>query len=148
MAVRVQVSGYPRVLDPTGAGSFLHPRVEPAPDPHITRFRCGFCFSPTGAPETRKEFEKTLKPKKTQKEPKQNLKTLKPEEKPDRNPKTPERNTFIKPDGHLNLTRNPMGSGASFQPWVRVWVSNSTRLHFFMGRVFSQPDPNLTHCRP
>jgi hypothetical protein len=55
-------SGYPRVLDPmgVGSGSFLHPRVEPTPDPHITGFRCRFHFSPAGAPETRK---KTQNPK-------------------------------------------------------------------------------------
>jgi hypothetical protein len=60
-------SGYPWVLDPTGAGlgSFLHPRVEPAPDPHKTGLGCGFHFSPAGAPETRNPLEKTPKTKKT-----------------------------------------------------------------------------------
>jgi hypothetical protein len=53
MTVPVWILGHPRVLDPTGvgSGSFLHPRVEPAPDPHRIGFGCGFQFSPTGAPK-------------------------------------------------------------------------------------------------
>jgi hypothetical protein len=35
----------------------------------------------------------------------------------------------------LNLTPEP-GSGAKFHPRVPVWVSNSTRLYFFTGRVW------------
>jgi hypothetical protein len=55
MTVWVQVLGYPQVLNPMGVGSssFLHPWVEPESEPgsHRTRFRCGFRFSPAGAPE-------------------------------------------------------------------------------------------------
>jgi hypothetical protein len=48
----------------------------------------------------------------------------------------------LEPDGHLNPTRNLMGSGASFHLQMRVHVSNSHQLYFFMGQVFDQPDPN------
>jgi hypothetical protein len=48
--------------------------------------------------------------------------------------------THLEPDGHLNLTRNLMGSGASFN--LQVQVSNSHQLHFFVGQVFDQPDSN------
>jgi hypothetical protein len=77
MAVQVWVLGHLLVLDPTGvgSGSFLNPRVESTHDPHRTGFRCGFCFSPTGAPKT----QKTSKKHETQKNPKRNLKN------PDRN---------------------------------------------------------------
>jgi hypothetical protein len=43
MAIRVLVSGHPRVFDPPGVGAVLHPRVKSTPDPHQTRFR--FCFT-------------------------------------------------------------------------------------------------------
>jgi hypothetical protein len=106
MTVWVWILDHPWVLDPTdtGSGSFLHLWVEPAPDPHITRFECRFHFSPTDALETRKTLEKH----ETRKNPKPE-KT--PRRKKTRNKKTPietrkssERNTFIKPDGHLNST--------------------------------------------
>jgi hypothetical protein len=59
-------------------------------------------------PEKNSKSERNPKPQKTQ-----NLK--KPEKKPKKNP---ERNSFTKPDGYLNPTQNPMGSGAKFHPWV------------------------------
>jgi hypothetical protein len=54
MAVRVHVLGHPWVLDPMSAGSssFLHPWIEPAPNPHRIGF--GIYFSPVGVSETRK----------------------------------------------------------------------------------------------
>jgi hypothetical protein len=53
MAIRVRVSGHPRVLHSTGADSvaFFHLRVEPEPDLHRIRFGCGFYFSPAGSPD-------------------------------------------------------------------------------------------------
>jgi hypothetical protein len=127
MAVRVRALGHLRVLYPTGAGSgsFLHPRVEPRPDPHITGFRCGFRFSAAGAP-------------KTQKTPERNLKTPRKEHETRKNPietrKPPERNTFRKPDEHPNPTQNPtgLGWGVKFNPttfflWVGFSV-NPTRI--------------------
>jgi hypothetical protein len=61
MTIWVRVLGNPWVLHPTGAGSgvFLHPWPEPESDPRRIGFRCGFHFSPVGAPETRKKAEKT-----------------------------------------------------------------------------------------
>jgi hypothetical protein len=64
--VWIQVSVHPQVLDPMGAGSgsFFHPRVEPAPDPHRTGFMCRSHFSPVGAPETRTPLPPPKKPPK------------------------------------------------------------------------------------
>jgi hypothetical protein len=48
---------------------FLHPQIEPAPDPHRTGFERGFHFLLTGVPENqkkpRKELEQNLKKPKT-----------------------------------------------------------------------------------
>jgi hypothetical protein len=157
--IRVFVTRGVTVLDPTGASSglFLHPWVEPTPDPYRTGFRCGFRFPPASAPEIQKKPKTQKNPKGTRKKP-ESQKTLKRNpnkiQNQRKNPmetwKTPERNTFTKSDGHPNPTRNPMGSGsgARFHSWVRVRVSNSTWLHFFAGQVFGQPNPNLTHCHP
>jgi hypothetical protein len=124
--VQVGMAVRDRALNPTGAGSgaFLHLWSEP--DPHRTRFGCGFHFSPVGAPETRKKL-------KTQKKP----------EKPERNPKTPERNSFTKSDGHSNPTQNPTGSGAKFHPWVRVRCQIQPD-YIFHGSDFrsTRPEPN------
>jgi hypothetical protein len=77
------------------SSSYLHPRVEPAPNPHITGFRCGFHFSPVGAPETPKKSKKTSKSEKilkvTEKTLKVTEKTLKVTEKPETR-KDPDRN--------------------------------------------------------
>jgi hypothetical protein len=86
-------------------------------------------FFTRGCTQNSKEIRKTQNPKETQKTP-------------ERNPKTPERNPFTKPDGHSNPTRNPTGSSAKFHQRIRVRVSNSTRLHFFTGRIFDKPDLN------
>jgi hypothetical protein len=67
-------------------------------------------------------------------------------------PKKLERNLFTKFNGHPNLTQNPTGSGscAKFHPRVQIQVSNSTRLHFFAGRIFNRPDllPSLSARLP
>jgi hypothetical protein len=131
MTVWVWILDHPWVLDPTdtGSGSFLHLWVEPAPDPHITRFECRFHFSPTDALETRKTPEKheTRKKSKTQKN---SWKEKNPKQKnPDRNSKklrkkhiyktrrAPELNP--KPDGFgFECQISPVGtcSGAKFNP--------------------------------
>jgi hypothetical protein len=119
MAVRVRVLGNPRVL---------HPRVRVQvhfytrdPNPKPTRAEpslgAGFVFHPpTGAPETRKK------------------------------PKKPERNQFIKPDGHPNLTQNPMGRVPNFTRGFGCQIQPG--YIFFADRVFSQPDPNPIRCHP
>jgi hypothetical protein len=52
-----------------GSDLFLHPQIEPAPDPHRTGFERGFHFLLTGVPENqkkpRKELEQNLKKPKT-----------------------------------------------------------------------------------
>jgi hypothetical protein len=65
------------------SGLFFNPGVEPAPDPHKTGFRCGFHFSPAGAPKTWKKPKTREKLERDKKNP-QNLKP------PERNPKKPE----------------------------------------------------------
>jgi hypothetical protein len=50
--------------------------------------------------------------------PERNLK------KKTQNPKTPERNIFTKPDGHLNLTKNPMSSHDKFNPTIFFYGSD------------------------
>jgi hypothetical protein len=58
IGMSVRVSDHQRVLHLTRAGldSCLHPRFEPAPDPHRIRFK--FYFSPKDAPETKKNKKK------------------------------------------------------------------------------------------
>jgi hypothetical protein len=136
--------------DRSGCGCIFAPVTWTRSWPTQNRVSVRDSFSPAGAPETPKNWntketrDKTRNPKKTPKPGKKTQKNLKPES----NPKTPKRNPFIKPDEHPNLTQNPTGSGldAKFYPRVRVRVSNSTWLHFFTGRVFCRPDPNLTRC--
>jgi hypothetical protein len=142
MIVQVYVSSHPRVLYPTGAGlgSFLHPWVESTPDPYRTGFGCEFHFSPTGALETwnLKKPERNLKPEKHKKPETQ--------KKPDRNPKPPKRSSFTKPDSHPMGTWHLTGLGSEvrFHLWVRVQVSNSTRLYFSRARFFI----NMARTRP
>jgi hypothetical protein len=108
----------------------------------------GFIFHPWVHPKS-EITSKNLKPENNLKKPEiQKTPERNSRKKPIETQKPPEGNTFTKPDGHPNPTQNPTGSGASCHPWVRILVSNSTRLHFFAGRVFGQSDPNPTHCHP
>jgi hypothetical protein len=98
-------------------------------DPNPTRAElglgAGFVFHLRVHPKP----EKNLKPER-------NLKNLKPKKnsKPERNSK----------EIHL---QNPTGTRTRLET-RRVRVSNSTRLHFFAGRIFGRPDLNLTRCHP
>jgi hypothetical protein len=82
------------------------------------------CTQNPKKPETRKKPEKTKR-----------------NSKPERNLNPFKRNPFTKPDGHLNSNRNLTGSGSRAKFHPRVWVPNSSRLHFFAGRIFGRPDP-------
>jgi hypothetical protein len=128
--VQVGMAVRDRALNPTGAGSgaFLHLWSEP--DPHRTRFGCGFHFSPVGAPETRKKL-------KTQKKP----------EKPERNPKPPKETHLQNPTGTRTRPKTRRVRVPNFTPGFGFDVKfNPTT--FFTGRIFDQPDPNLTSCHP
>jgi hypothetical protein len=112
MAVQVRVSGNPRVLHPTGAGAFLHPNPTRA-EPGMG---AGFIFHP----------QVYLKPERNKK-----TETRKKSENPRKKPEKPPKATHL---------QNPTGTRT--RPKTRqVRVSNSTRLHFFTGRVFGRPDP-------
>jgi hypothetical protein len=117
--MRIRVHFCSHDLNPT--------RAEPGLD-------AGFVFLPVGALEIWKKTQnpkETRNPKKlkTWKNPKRNLK--KPWKKPIyKTRRVPEPNPT--PDG-FRCQISPVGSssGAKFHPWVRVRVTNLTRLHFF-----------------
>jgi hypothetical protein len=53
-----------------------------------------------------------------------------------------------KPDGNPKPTRNPMGAGAGFHPWVQSRAGLVTFRGCGRGRVFVPPNPNPTRCHP
>jgi hypothetical protein len=101
-------------------------------NPNPTRAKpglgAGFIFHPRVHPDKKnlkseRNLKKTRNLEETQKTPQKNLKPKKARKKYEKNP---ERNSFTKPDGHLNPTRNPTdsSSGAKFYPRVQVQVTN------------------------
>jgi hypothetical protein len=134
MAVRVRVSGNPRGLHLTGAGSdaFLH--LWPEPDPRRIKFGCGFYFLSVGASETQKNLTPKRKKIRTPKETWKKLKTRKKPEKIPKETQKPWKKPIYKTRWALEPDPKPDGFrfGCQIQPdyiFSRVrFLVDSTRI--------------------